>query len=186
VVTLPLVLLAIPSVLIGHFTIGPMVHGDFFKDAIMVNHGIHHAMTELGSNFHGALAMAEHGLSTWPFFLAVAGVVVSYYMYMINPRVPAAIARIFMPLHTLLVNKYYLDAFNEQVLARGTRLLATGLWKGGDQGLIDGFVVNGSWHLVGRVARLARRLQTGYLYHYALLMILGMFGLITYFVWIKR
>jgi NADH-quinone oxidoreductase subunit L len=186
VVTLPLVLLAIPSVLIGYFTIEPMVHGDFFKDAIMVNHGIHHAMTELGSNFHGALAMAEHGLSTWPFFLAVAGVVVSYYMYMINPRVPAAIARIFKPLHTLLVNKYYLDAFNEQVLARGTRLLATGLWKGGDQGLIDGFVVNGSWHLVGRVARLARRLQTGYLYHYALLMILGMFGLITYFVWIKR
>ena len=186
VVTLPLVLLAIPSVLIGYFTIEPMLFGDFFKDAITVNHGLHPAMSELGDKFHGALAMAEHGLSTWPFILALAGVVVAYYMYMINPRVPAAIERMFKPVHTLLVNKYYLDAFNEQVLARGTRLLATGLWKGGDQGVIDGFVVNGSWQLVGRIARFARRLQTGYLYHYALLMILGMFALITYFVWIKR
>ena len=186
VVTLPLVLLAIPSVLIGYLTIEPMLFGDFFKDAIAVNHGLHPAMSELGEKFHGALAMAEHGLNTWPFVLALAGVVVAYYMYMINPRVPAAIERLFNPVHTLWVNKYYLDAFNEQVLARGTRWLATGLWKGGDQGVIDGFVVNGSWQLVGRVARFARRLQTGYLYHYALLMILGMFALITYFVWIKR
>ena len=186
VVTLPLVLLAIPSVLIGYMTIEPMLFGDFFKDAITVNHGLHPAMSELGDKFHGALAMAEHGFGTLPFALALAGVVVSYYMYMINPRVPAAIERLFKPVHTLLVNKYYLDAFNEQVLARGTRLLATGLWKGGDQGVIDGFIVNGSWHVVGRMARFARRLQTGYLYHYALLMILGMFGLITYFVWFKR
>jgi NADH-quinone oxidoreductase subunit L len=186
VVTLPLVLLAIPSVLIGYFTIEPMLFGDFFKDAIAVNPGLHPAMSELGEKFHGALAMAEHGFGTLPFALALAGVVVSFYMYMINPRVPAAIERLFKPVHTLWVNKYYLDAFNEQVLARGTRWLATGLWKGGDQGVIDGFVVNGSWQLVGRVARFARRLQTGYLYHYALLMILGMFALITYFVWIKR
>ena len=186
VVTLPLVLLAIPSVLIGYITIEPMLFGDFFKDAITVNHGLHPAMSELGDKFHGALAMAEHGFGTLPFALALAGVVVSYYMYMINPRVPAAIERLFKPLHTLLVNKYYLDAFNEQVLARGTRLLATGLWKGGDQGLIDGFIVNRSCHVVDRMAQFARRLQTGYLYHYALLMILGMFGLITYFVWFKR
>jgi NADH-quinone oxidoreductase subunit L len=186
VVTLPLVLLAIPSVLIGYLTIEPMLFGDFFKDAIAVNHGLHPAMSDLGEKFHGALAMAEHGFGTLPFALALAGVVVSFYMYMINPRVPAAIERLFKPVHTLWVNKYYLDAFNEQVLARGTRWLATGLWKGGDQGVIDGFVVNGSWQLVGRVARFARRLQTGYLYHYALLMILGMFALITYFVWIKR
>jgi len=186
VVTLPLVLLAIPSVLIGYLTIEPMLFGDFFKDAIAVNHGLHPAMSDLGDKFHGALAMAEHGFGTLPFALALAGVVVSFYMYMINPRVPAAIELLFKPVHTLWVNKYYLDAFNEQVLARGTRWLATGLWKSGDQGLIDGFIVNGSWHLVGRMARFARRLQTGYLYHYALLMILGMFALITYFVWIKR
>ena len=185
VVTLPLVLLAIPSVVIGYFTIEPMLFGDFFKDAISVNHQVHHAMTDLGEEFHGAWAMALHAFSSMPFILALAGVVVSFYMYMINPAVPAAIERMFKPLHTLLINKYYLDAFNEQVLARGTRLLATGLWRGGDQNLIDGFIVNGSWHLVGHVSRLARRLQTGYLYHYALLMILGMFGLITYFVWLK-
>jgi NADH-quinone oxidoreductase subunit L len=84
-----------------------------------------------------------------------------------------------------LVNKYFLDDFNEKILARGTRMLATGLWKGGDQGVIDGFVVNGSWRIVGKVSMLVRRLQTGFLYHYALLMILGMFGLITWFVWLK-
>jgi NADH-quinone oxidoreductase subunit L len=185
VVTLPLVLLAIPSVCIGYYTIEPMLFGDFFKDAILVNHDVHHAMTDIGSNFHGAWAMAQHAFSTAPFFLALAGVVVSFYMYMINPAVPAAIERMFKPVHTLLVNKYYMDAFNEHVLARGTRWLASGLWKGGDQTVIDGWLVNGSWRLVGRVAQVARRLQTGFLYHYALLMILGMFSLITWFVWLK-
>ena len=185
VVTLPLVLLAIPSVLIGFFTIEPMLFGDFFKDAITVNHEIHHAMSDLGEEFHGAWVMAEHAFSSLPFFLALAGVVLSFYMYMINPALPAAIERMFKPVHTLLVNKYYLDAFNEHILARGTRLLATGLWRGGDQTVIDGWLVNGSWRLVGRVSQVARRLQTGYLYHYALLMILGMFGLITWFVWLK-
>jgi NADH-quinone oxidoreductase subunit L len=118
-------------------------------------------------------------------WLAVSGVVLSFYMYMVNPALPAAIQRMFMPIHTLLINKYYLDAFNEHVLARGTRALARGLWKGGDQGLIDGWLVNGSWRLVGRLSQFARRLQSGFLYHYALLMILGMFGLITWFVWLK-
>jgi NADH-quinone oxidoreductase subunit L len=84
----------------------------------------------------------------------------------------------------LLVNKYYLDAFNENILARGSRALATGLWKGGDQNFIDGFIVNGSWKVVGMVSQLSRRLQSGFLYHYALVMILGMFGLITWFVWL--
>ena len=185
VVTLPLVLLAIPSVLIGYYTIEPMLFGHFFKDAITVNHEVHHAMSDLGEEFHGAWAMAKHAFSSLPFFLALAGVVLSFYMYMINPALPAAIQRMFQPVHTLLVNKYYLDAFNEHVLARGTRLLATGLWKGGDQTLIDGWVVNGAWRVVGRVALIARRLQSGFLYHYALLMILGMFGLITWFVWLK-
>ncbi len=185
VVTLPLVLLAIPSVLIGFFTVEPMLFGDVFKDAITVNHEIHHAMSDLGEEFHGAWVMAEHAFSSLPFFLALAGVVLSFYMYMINPALPAAIERMFKPVHMLLVNKYYLDAFNEHILARGTRLLATGLWRGGDQTVIDGWLVNGSWRLVGRVSQVARRLQTGYLYHYALLMILGMFGLITWFVWLK-
>jgi len=184
VVTLPLVLLAIPSVLIGYFTIEPMLFGDFFKDAIFVNVELHPAMHELHEEFHGALAMAVHALSSLPLLLAVSGVALSYYMYMVNPGLPAAMFRMFAPLHTLLVNKYYLDDFNEKVLAKGSRALATVLWKGGDQGLIDGVVVNGSWKLVGVVSRFSKQLQTGFLYHYALVMILGMFGLVTWFVWL--
>jgi NADH-quinone oxidoreductase subunit L len=185
VVTLPLVLLAIPSVCIGYFTIDYMLFGDFFKDAISVNASLHPAMAELHEVFHSPMAMAEHALTSLPFALAAAGVLTAFYMYMIQPSLPGLIQSHLMPLHTLLINKYFLDDFNEKVLARGTRLLATGLWKGGDQGVIDGWVVNGSWRLIGKIALVARRLQTGFLYHYALLMILGMFGLITWFVWLK-
>ena len=185
VVTLPLVLLAIPSVLIGFYTIEPMLFGDFFNNAIYVNSSLHPAMGSLQQAFHSPMGMAEHALATWPFILALAGVLLAFYMYMVHPAVPAFIQQHVKPLHSLLVNKYFLDDFNEKILARGTRWLATGLWKGGDQGLIDGWVVNGSWQMVGKVAMVARRLQTGFLYHYALLMILGMFGLITWFVWLK-
>ncbi len=185
VVTLPLVLLAIPSVLIGYFTIEPMLYGDFFKGAIYVNADLHPAMRELQQEFHGAMAMALHSLSSVPLLLAMSGLTLSYYMYMVNPALPAAILRTFAPLHTLLVNKYYLDDFNEKVLARGSRALASVLWKLGDQGLIDGLLVNGSWKVVAFVSRLSRQLQTGFLYHYALVMILGMFGLITWFVWLN-
>ena len=142
-------------------------------------------MQELQDAFHSPMAMAEHALTSWPFMLALAGVLVAFYMYMVHPSVPAFIQQHVKPLHSLLVNKYFLDDFNEKILARGTRWLAFGLWKGGDQGMIDGFVVNGSWRVIGKVALVARRLQTGFLYHYALLMILGMFGLITWFVWLK-
>ncbi|MEY2791566.1 MAG: hypothetical protein RL295_1731 [Pseudomonadota bacterium] len=185
VVTLPLVLLAIPSVLIGFYTIEPMLFGDFFNNAIYVNSSLHPAMGSLQQAFHSPMGMAEHALTTWPFILALAGVLLAFYMYMVHPAVPAFIQQHVKPLHSLLVNKYFLDDFNEKILARGARWLATGLWKGGDQGLIDGWVVNGSWQMVGKVAMVARRLQTGFLYHYALLMILGMFGLITWFVWLK-
>jgi NADH-quinone oxidoreductase subunit L len=185
VVTLPLVLLAIPSVLIGFYTIEPMLFGDFFNNAIYVNSSLHPAMGSLQQAFHSPMGMAEHALATWPFILALAGVLLAFYMYMVHPAVPAFIQQHVKPLHSLLVNKYFLDDFNEKILSRGTRWLATGLWKGGDQGLIDGWVVNGSWQMVGKVAMVARRLQTGFLYHYALLMILGMFGLITWFVWLK-
>jgi len=184
VVTVPLVLLAIPSVLIGYFTIEPMLFGDFFKDAIVVNSAAHPAMMALKEEFHGAMAMALHSLSSLPLLLAWSGVTLAYYMYMVNTRLPAKLLRVFAPIHTLLVNKYYLDAFNEKILAKGSRLLATALWKGGDQNVIDGFIVNGSWKVVGIVSGLSKRLQTGFLYHYALVMILGMFGLITWFVWL--
>ncbi|NBW50185.1 MAG: NADH-quinone oxidoreductase subunit L [Betaproteobacteria bacterium] len=185
VVWVPLVLLAIPSVLIGYFTIEPMLHGDFFKGVIFVNHELHPAMEELSAEFHGAATMAMHSLTTLPLWLAIAGVVTSYVFYMMYPAIPAAIKRAAQPVYTLLENKYYLDWINENVLARGARMLGTGLWKVGDQALIDGAVVNGSWKLVGLFSGLVRKAQSGYLYHYALIMILGVFVLMTYFVWLK-
>ena len=186
VVTVPLVLLAIPSVVIGFLTIEPMLVGDFFKDAIHVNLAKHPAMAELAKLFHGPAQMALHGLSTAPFWLALSGVLLAYYMYMVNPALPAAIKRMAMPVYTLLENKYYLDWFNENVLARGARALGMGLWKGGDQALIDGTLVNGSWKLVGWFSGLVRRLQSGFIYHYAFGMILGIFVLMTYFVWLNK
>lgn len=186
VVTVPLILLAIPSVVIGFMTIQPMLYGDFFKDAIFVDLEKHHAMEELKHLFHGPWQMALHGLMAPPFWLALGGSVLAWYMYMINPALPAAIKRMFMPIFTLLENKYYFDWFNENVLARGTRALGTALWKGGDQKLIDGALVNGSWKVIGWVSGMVRRLQSGYIYHYAFGMIIGVFVLMTYFVWLNR
>lgn len=186
VVWLPLVLLAIPSVVIGFMTIDPMLFGEFFKGAIVVDGAKHHAMKELEEAFHGPVAMAIHGLQAAPFWLALAGVVLSWYMYMINPALPAAIKRACGPIYRLLENKYYMDWFNENVIARATRALGTGLWKGGDQALIDGAVVNGSWKVVGRISGVVRWMQSGYIYHYAFAMLLGIFILMTYFVWFKR
>ncbi len=182
VVTVPLVLLAIPSVVIGYMTIQPMLFGDFFKDAIFVDAAKHPVMEELAQAFHGPLAMALHAFSTLPFWLALAGVACAYYMYMVNPALPAAIKRSVQPIYTLLENKYYMDWINENILARGARALGTGLWKGGDQAVIDGSIVNGSWKLVGWVAGVVRRLQSGYLYHYALAMIVGVLVLMSWFV----
>jgi len=186
VVWVPLVMLAIPSVVIGYMTIEPMLFGEFFKDAIFVDVARHPVMKELEEAFHGPAAMAMHALSSAPFWLALAGVVTAWYMYLVNPAVPAAIGRALHPLVVVLENKYFMDWFNENVLARGARLLGNGLWKGGDKAVIDGFLVNGSWKLVAWVSARVRGLQTGYLYHYALVMILGIFVLMTYFVWLNK
>ncbi|MDC8756076.1 NADH-quinone oxidoreductase subunit L [Janthinobacterium fluminis] len=181
VVWFPLVMLAIPSVIIGYLTIGPMLHGDFFKGVIAVGDN-HHAMKELAEEFHGALAMALHSISTLPLMLAAAGVASAYYCYMINPRVPAWFFEKFHALHTLLDNKYYMDKFNEVVFAGGARMLGNGLWNVGDKTLIDGLVVNGSAKVVAWIAALTRTLQTGYIYHYAFVMILGVLGALIYFL----
>jgi NADH-quinone oxidoreductase subunit L len=183
VVWLPLVLLAIPSVLIGHLTIGPMLYGDFFADSIVVNAVLHPAMQELAAEFHGATAMAVHGLSTLPFMLAAGGVVVAYLFYMVMPAVPATIGRVLSPLVRLLENKYYLDWFNENVLAAGARALGRGFWKGGDMGLIDGVLIKGSTRAVTGLANLARLVQTGHVYWYALVMLLGVFGMLSWQLW---
>jgi NADH-quinone oxidoreductase subunit L len=184
VVTLPLVMLAIPSVIIGFFTIDPMLFGDWFKGAIEINHEAHPAMEELAHEFHGAVAMALHGFTTLPFVLAMGGVALSWFFYMVRPDIPAAIQRMFKPLHTILDNKYYFDRFNEIFFAGGARMLGTGLWKGGDQGLIDGVAINGTATLVGWFAQMSRLFQTGHISQYAFSMIIGVFILLTY--WFSR
>jgi NADH-quinone oxidoreductase subunit L len=181
VVTLPLILLAIPSVIIGFLTIGPMLFGDFFKNVIYVNAERHPAMEELAHEFHSAAAMGVHSFTSLPFILALAGVVAAYYCYMINPRVPAWFYAKLRPIHTLLDNKYYMDKFNEVVFAGGARGVGKGLWQVGDRMLIDGLLVNGSAKLVGWFSSVIRTGQTGYIYHYAFVMILGVLGTLLYF-----
>ena len=183
VVWLPLVLLAVPSVLIGYYTISPMLFAGFFDGAIHIDTAKHPAMHHLAEHFHGAWAMALHGLQTLPFWLAVAGVATAYWFYMVQPSIPTAIKARTAFINRVLENKYYFDWFNENVLAAGTRLLGRGLWKGGDQGLIDGLLINGSASSVGSLATVMRLLQTGHLFWYALVMILGVIGLMTWQLW---
>lgn len=182
VVTAPLILLAIPSVVIGFLTIAPMLYGDLLKDSIVVDLTRHPAMKELAEGFHGAAAMALHGLQTLPFWLALAGVVVAYVFYMVKPGIPGAIARTFRPIFTVLENKYYMDWINENVFAPLARAVGMGLWKGGDVGLIDG-AINGSARGIGAMAAVTRFFQSGYLYWYALVMIIGVIGLMTWQLW---
>ncbi|MDP7093311.1 MAG: NADH-quinone oxidoreductase subunit L, partial [Gammaproteobacteria bacterium] len=166
VVTLPLVMLAIPSLIIGWPTIGPLLFGDFFGDAIYVL-PVHDVLGQLGADYHGPVAFLQHGLQSPVLYLALAGVVIAWYLYLRNPLAAQAIKDRFAVIHRLLDNKYYLDNFNEQVIARASRLIGMGLWRGGDGALIDGVLVDGTANLIGRIAGIVRRVQTGYLYHYA-------------------
>jgi len=182
VVTLPLVLLAIPSLLIGYFTMGPLVAGDWFGHAIYVNLTAHPAMVELAQGFHGATAMALHGLTLLPFWLAVGGVATAYYLYLVRPDLPQVIRQRSGLIYTILDEKYGFDRFNDWFFAGGSRLIGSRLWRWGDAALIDGLVVNGSARVVGWVAAQVRQLQSGYLYHYAFAMIVGVALLATAFV----
>ncbi len=186
VVTVPLLLLAIPSVVIGYLTIQPMLFGEFLADAIFVNDAAHPAMAKFAEIFHGPLSMAAHALSTPPLYLAAGGAVTAWYMYMVNPAVPAAIAKALRPLVVILENKYFMDWINENIIAKAARGIGVGLWKGGDRGIIEGAVVNLSWKIVGFVSGIVRRAQTGFLYHYAFVMIAGVLAFMTYFVWLAK
>ncbi|QXL84765.1 NADH-quinone oxidoreductase subunit L [Comamonas sp. NLF-1-9] len=185
VITVPLILLAIPSVVIGYPYIEPMLYGNFFGESIQVL-AAHPTMELLKQGFHGPMAMALHAVQTLPFWLALAGFAVAYYCYMVNTALPAKAANALKPVYTLLVNKFYIDWINENIIMRGARMLGTGLWKGADQAVIDGAVVNGSWRGIGWFAGVARWVQSGYLFHYALVMILGVLALMTYFVWLNK
>ena len=180
VVTIPLIFLAVPSVLIGLVTAGPMLFGDFFKESIFIDPD-HPAMAELASHWHGWLQMGLHGFVTLPFWLMVAGVAAAWYFYLVNPAIPAALRSRFSGLYTLLDNKYYLDAFNEKFFAGGARLIGSSLWKRGDQSVIDG-LINGSARFIGWLARVFRTLQTGFLNHYAIAMIVGLAVCLVWFI----
>ena len=180
VVTGPLLALALPSLAIGYMTIEPMLFGDFFGSAIYVADR-HPVMHELNQEFHGAMEMGLHALTTLPFWLAAAGVGLSAFFYLKRPDIPAAIAQRFKFLHQMLLNKYWFDELYSWVFARGARALGGSLWRRGDQNVIDGFFVNGSAHLVERFSRLVKAFQSGYIYHYAFAMLIGVFALVTWF-----
>ncbi len=181
VVWLPLVALAIPSVFIGGYYVGDMVFGDFFGSAIFVTH--EHRPFEEGE-FHGAFAMMLHGLMQPPFWLATFGVLTAWFLYMKRTDLPGKIVQlpVIKQIHGILLNKYGFDDFNEIVFGGGSRGIGSGLWKVGDVSLIDGLMVNGSARVVGMVAAATRHLQTGYLYHYAFAMILGLLAMFGLFV----
>jgi len=185
VVTVPLILLAIPSVIIGAIFMGDMIAGDFFREAIFVLPE-HDALGEWAAGFHGWWAMALHAFVTWPFWLAAAGVFTAWFLYMKRPEIPGRIQARFQWLHTLLNNKYYADRFNEIVFAGGGRQLGQKLWRIGDVKLIDGLAVNGSAALVGWFAGRIRHIQTGYLFHYAFAMIIGVVVLLGLFVFLNQ
>jgi NADH-quinone oxidoreductase subunit L len=180
VVTLPLVLLAIPSVFIGWWAIQPMLYGDWFGASIAPTA----TMAEMAKHFHGAGAMVLHAFGTAPFWLALGGAGLAGYLYLLRPDLPAVIKAKSGVLATILERKYGFDDFNDWFFAGGARALGGGLWKWGDRTLIDGLMVNGTAKVIGWFAGVARRVQTGFVYHYAFAMIIGVFALIT--LWYSR
>ena len=180
VVTVPLILLAIPSVISGYL-VGSMVFGDFFGSAIVV-HADHDVLAEHAESYHGVLSFMLHGLTALPFWLAMAGIATAYYLYMIRPDIPPKLQQKFNWLYRVLDNKYGFDSFNQSVFAGGARSFGHLLWQVGDKLLIDGFIVNGAARTVGFTSKVVRHVQSGYLYHYAFAMIIGLYLLLTFFV----
>ena len=177
VVTLPLMLLAVPSIGAG-WLIGPILFGDYFGPAILISPE-HGAMARMAEEFHGVLGMMAHAVFTLPFWLMAAGIATAWYLYIARPELPERIKERAGLLYTILERKYGFDEFNDWFFAGGTRKLGNGLWKVGDVRVIDGFFVNGSARMVGWFSTVIRRLQSGYIYHYAFTMIIGVFVLLT-------
>ena len=178
VVTLPLVALAIPSIAIGWMTVGPVVFGDFFSGSIQQSP--QGPLAGLGEEFHGPAAFVLHALASPALYLAAAGVFTAWFLYLRRPDIPEMLQARFAQVYQVLENKYYFDWFNENVIAAGARGLGRGLWKRGDESVIDGWLVNGSAAAVGRLASAVRLLQTGYLYHYAFAMVIGLSMLLAW------
>jgi NADH-quinone oxidoreductase subunit L len=182
VVTVPLILLAIPSIAVGWPTIGPMLFDGWFGGAIRVR-AAHDVLASVGEEFHGPMAMMLHGFAQPPFWLALAGFALATWVYLFRPDIAGRAARALRPIHATLVNKYWFDETYQALFARGGLRLGRGMWRGGDVALIDGIAVNGSANLMVRIAALVRRLQSGYLFHYAFAMIVGLIALLTGLWW---
>jgi NADH-quinone oxidoreductase subunit L len=178
----PLVALAIPSLVIGYLTVGPMLAGEYFHGAIVIDEARHHAMHHIAEHAGHPLEMALHAFTTLPFWLALAGVVSAWFMYLKQPALADRMDAIFAPVRKLLENKYYFDWFNDNVLAAGARGLGQLFWRAGDQAVIDGTLVNGSAATVGWISGLVRRVQTGFLYTYAFWMVIGLAALLGWFL----
>jgi NADH-quinone oxidoreductase subunit L len=182
VVWLPLVLLAVPSICAG-WVIGPMLFGGYFGESI-VTYPAHPAMAKLAGEYRDVPRMMLHALATLPFWLSMGGIFTAWYLYIRRPDLPAVIRAKSGVLASILERKYGFDEFNDWFFAGGARGLGTGLWTWGDRTIIDGLMVNGTARLIGWFALVARRMQTGYIYHYAFTMIIGVFALLT--LWYSR
>jgi NADH-quinone oxidoreductase subunit L len=181
VILVPLLLLAIPSVIIA-LPFARIVLQGFFGAAITVL-PVHDTIIHISSEYNTAQDFILHGFTGTPFYLLLLGFITAFISYIMVPKLPNLMARIFMPIYQLLTHKYWFDEFNQNILVRGIRGIGSICTNVGDKLLIDGYMVNGSARMVGRVAQVVRRLQTGYLYHYALLMIFGFFALLVWLLW---
>ena len=181
VVTVPLSVLAIPSLVIGAFLIGPMLFGGYFLDAIYVAPE-HDVIGIIGEEYHGISAFILHSFQAAPVYLALAGVFVAWFLYIKQPTIPAKIAAHSGLLYRALMNKYWLDDINQAVFAGGARNLGRLLWQIGDVKIIDGLLVNGTAHAVRWFSARIRVLQSGHLYDYAFTMIIGLLVLLAVFV----
>ena len=182
VVTVPLILLAIPAIASG-WLIGTVLYGNWFGDAIYISE-VHKGIETMAEEFHGIFGMMAHGVTTLPFWLAISGAATAWYLYVVRPDLPAVIKKKLAFPAMILEEKYGFDRFNDWFFAGGARLLGRGLWKGGDQILIDGVMVNGSASAVGLISGLVGLIQSGRIYRYAFGMIFGVFALLT--LWINR
>jgi len=180
VVTGPLILLAIPSVIIGAIAIEPMLFGSYFKEVIVVAEE-HATLSKV--HYESVVGFTLHGMTQLPFFLALAGVACAWFFTLRRPDLATAAQTRLKVFHTLFINKYYFDSFNQKVFAGGSRRLGNFLWRVGDVKIIDGFFVNGSAKVVVWVSSIVRYFQTGYLFHYAMVMILGLVGMLSWLVW---
>ncbi|MCK9388280.1 MAG: NADH-quinone oxidoreductase subunit L [Sulfuritalea sp.] len=184
VVTVPLILLSIPAIGSG-WLIGTILYGKWFGDAIYIAE-VHKGVETMAHEFHGVVGMMTHSVTTLPFWLAISGAATAWFLYIVRPDLPAVIKKKSGFLATILEEKYGFDRFNDWFFAGGARMIGRGLWKGGDEAMIDGVMVNGSAGAVGWVSGLVRLVQTGHIYQYAFGMVFGVLGLLSLMWWLGQ